>query len=481
MNKVTILLLCAALGWVVGCAPRPATLEETLAAAESLHAQGAYVEMVALLEAFDERDPGRIPVLELLAFHHTQQEDHMLAAFYFSRLAEVDPTQPEYILYAATALRQAGDRPGAIRLYRQYLQQVPDNKGVWIHLAEIFVQSGDRPQAIDAYMRAHALAPEAMTEVELGRLFLQAGNWVQARRWFERALNNDIAVREAALTGLFETAIREQRFADAEAVAVELRRDFPQALRQPRLRDAVTRLRTWRSEQDALAEAAAALTRNRELAAADAAPAVAPVDAPADLQTAATPDAATVTPDATADANRDPVPERATAPMQDPAVQRAVPAVVDPVAALLSDARAASAAGDIATAARAYRRALARDDSRVDIWIELSVMHFESGDSVWAETAAREALRRQPEDAEIHMHYLMTARNVLEPDAFVWQINHARQQFPDVPDFTLLMARVLRDMYQNPPAAARWFNEFLRQAGPDHPQYAMAREELRNL
>ncbi|MCD8481475.1 MAG: tetratricopeptide repeat protein [Verrucomicrobia bacterium] len=128
---------------LTGCGRTPATEEATLERAEALQAAGAYDEMVALLEAFDERSPGSVRILEMLAFHHSGNEDHMLAAFYFSRLAEVDPAQAEYILYAATALRTAGDRPGAVRLYRQYLEQVPDNKGVWVILAELNELGGD--------------------------------------------------------------------------------------------------------------------------------------------------------------------------------------------------------------------------------------------------------------------------------------------------------------------------------------------------
>ncbi|MCD8482521.1 MAG: tetratricopeptide repeat protein, partial [Verrucomicrobia bacterium] len=141
----------------------------------------------------------------------------------------------------------------------------------------------------------------------------------------------------------------------------------------------------------------------------------------------------------------------------------------------------ARANGDVQTAARAYRRALARDDSMVDVWLELSTLHHEAGDNVWAETAAREALRRAPDDATIQMHYLVTAQPVLEADAFIWQINNARQRFPEVPDFTLFMARALRDLYQNNSGAARWFNEFLRQAPQDHPERRAAEQELRNL
>ncbi|MCD8481473.1 MAG: hypothetical protein LR015_01630, partial [Verrucomicrobia bacterium] len=64
-------------------------------------------------------------------------------------------------------------------------------------------------------------------------------------------------------------------------MADQLRREFPQALRQPGLRTAVTQLRDWRTQQEALAEAAAALTRtNRSTPPEPPAPATSPNEPP---------------------------------------------------------------------------------------------------------------------------------------------------------------------------------------------------------
>src|ERR1044071_9491085 len=69
-------------------------------------------------------------------------------------LAYAQPSDPEPILRQAIAMHQAGDMEGAIRHYREYLQQRPNSIEARSNLGAALAKTGRFEEAIEQYNRA---------------------------------------------------------------------------------------------------------------------------------------------------------------------------------------------------------------------------------------------------------------------------------------------------------------------------------------
>ncbi|HXN49421.1 MAG TPA: tetratricopeptide repeat protein [Bryobacteraceae bacterium] len=81
----------------------------------------------------------------------------LIAAVALSLYAQQPPAaEPERILEQALALHQSGDTEGAIRLYREYLEQRPDSIPARSNLGAALARAGRYDEAIVEYNRAIA-------------------------------------------------------------------------------------------------------------------------------------------------------------------------------------------------------------------------------------------------------------------------------------------------------------------------------------
>ncbi len=461
---------------LVGCGRSDPTVEETLAKAEGFLAGGAFVEAIKQLEAFDEHTPDDPRILETLAEAYAAEGDFALAAFQYLRLAEIEAYDPMPLLFAAGALREAGDPDGAARVYERYLSEEPGDATIWKTLAQLHLERGNRQAAIDAHLQSNQHNPSGSIQVAIARLFLAGNNLAQAQSWFASALELDDEARPEALLGLIETALSANRPSDAEGVLEQLDAEFPGRFDRSPLASQRPALNEWRRRQDEARRAAEELARITQRRAAE--------------EQAAAPDRA---PDPEDPSDRN---ARPSEPVSDkdlrvagedhgrPAETSPEPAISPSRTApspLVERAKSLLSAGEPEQAVSLYREALLDDRDNPEIWMALSEAQFQAGQHDWALASASEAMRRDPEEPRYTMQYLRAAQQALPPYRLIRETERARRQFPHSPEILLTLARAYEEVANDRRAARNAYRQFLELAPDGHPQRPYAEDAMSRL
>lgn len=480
-----------------GCGERQPPVDELVVQAEELLDAGQIENAILILEKCQERAPERVDVLEALAFAYAAQGDPILASMTFTRISELVPQRPEYRLYAAETLLEAGDFKGAVAQYAAYLEVRPEDRAVWVALADLHISQGRLNEALDALLAAEQVEARSQQRIAIGELYLRTGNLAQAQAWFARALEGESDFRDEALMGLLETAIRSKRFADGEALLARLDAEYPGRVDQSELDNVRDQLQEWRRRQDAAREAVAALEAqrpeivlNEEFPVADQ-PAVEPPSeeaaetVPAAEQPAVVPEAALAEAvEAPAEAEAA-APDVAEAPAQGSSqvatesYSGAIPA--DSAAAdHLSLARARRNEGSLDQAIRHYKRALVLNDNQPQVWAELSEAYLRAGNDRWAQATASEAMRRDPENPKMVLQFIRAAQRTMDSERLLNEMERAYRTFPNQPEIILVLARAYRDA-GNLRNARLLYQKYLEVVPADYPNRADVTAELRNL
>lgn len=499
--------LLIALGFILGCGKKEPTQQEVLAGANARASAGDHAAAATTLENYLATHPGAFEVVEALAFTYAEANDPAMSAFYFRRAAEIDPSQPEYLLYAARALEQSGDSAGAADSYRKYLTARPGDAGVYRQLAEINLVQGNRSAAIDAYLQANRHEPGGDTQNAIARLYLQGGNQAQAQTWFASAAQGDPVAREAALLGLLEISLRAERYADAEELVLTIDREFPGAIEASPLGQARQQLAAWREAQD---DAAAALAAITDVSSSPVSPSLTtPAGQDEDNETPSSETVSTAPAPGPSPAASEPITEQGPTGQPPPPDKDQLVAEVEAefdqpmelfpdsgqttgsggaasassrtgeYQGLVQQARNLAAVGDHENAIRNFQRALARENSDPEVWRELSESQFQAGQYSRAPASASEAVRRAPDDPGFLLQYLRVAQRTLPQERIVRELEAARSRFPRSGAVALALARAYESQGSRG-YAGRMYREFLRLAPPDHPDRAEIEQLFNN-
>lgn len=473
-----------------GCGEKELPLEEQVLQAETLLDAGQIESAVRILEHCRERAPERVDILESLAFAYSASGDPILASFTFTEIAEIVPGRSEYLLYAAESLLEAGDRKGAVSQYERYLERRPEDRAVWVALADLHIEQGRLNKALEALLEAEKTESQPRQQLSIGDLYLRKDNLAQAQSWFGRALEGGAEVRDEALLGLLETAVRARRFADAEALVERLDAEYPGRLEQSPLESVRDQLVAWRERREAAREAVAALDdRNLRL------PQLSPGEPASEgvaLDEAVPGDEREV-------AERPPEaggPERQSA---DAVVAEPLGEARDGVAmesareaesresaartaagSPLAEGRAAREAGNLQEAIRQLKRALVLDDTQSGVWAELSELYLEVGNDRWAQATASEAMRRDPDNPKRVLQFLRAAQRTMDSQRLIREMEAAYRKFPRQPELVRVLARAYADEgnFRN---ARLLFREFLNLVPEGHPSRPAVESELSRL
>lgn len=448
-----------------GCAKREATIDERIAQAEELLNVGQIDGAILLLENALEQDPRRVDVMEPLAFAYAANQDPMLAAMTFMRIAELVSDQPEYLIYAAESLIEAGDATGAVEPYRDYLLARPSDRAVWTILAEMHKEAGRLGESLEAYLASEQLESNAATQIEIGSLYLQSQNLAQAQSWFARALEGDSDFRDEALLGLLETAIRSKRFTEADALMKQLDAEYPGRLEQSPLDSVRDQLAEWTRRREAAKAALVALEAKRE----EEREAQQAEEAPVDVQETEEPSSgeavALVEPE---------VPAVEQAPEEPP--EAAQPRPVSQLAL----ARQSRESGQVEEAIRLFKQALIENDNQPGVWSELSELYLQTGQDRWAQATASEAVRRDPQNPQLVLQFLRAAEKTMDVNRLVREMESIYRKFPSEPDVLLAIGRIFADQ-GNTRNALILYEKFLEVAPMDHPERPGVQAEVEFL
>ncbi|MCC5805311.1 MAG: tetratricopeptide repeat protein [Opitutales bacterium] len=481
------LSLFMALFLAAACGRREPTAEETLAEAESFLAAGEFRTAIERLETYDEFDDGHPQIVETLAEAYAAEGDMALSAFHYLRLADITRGDPLPLLFAAGALREAGDVSGAVRAYESYLEEEPEDTAVWRTLAQLHLERGNRQDAIDAFLRSNRHNADGPTQVAIGRLFLEGNNLAQAQSWFASAAEHRDEARPDAFLGLIETALAANRPSDAETVLRQMDEEFPRLFDRSRLAPKRRELAAWRERQDEARRAAEALSRARREASETARHESPPPEAPAAAETAPAEEQTRIArreTESAAEQLREAVEaetaraERRTTPAPREETAARAPA---PTTDALDRARRLLEEGDATAAVSAFREALRDDRDNPEVWMGLSEAQLRAGQADWAQASASEAVRRNPSNPVYTMQFLRAAHQSLPPERLIREIERARDRFPESPDINFALARAYDEVGNDPRSARVYYRRYLDLAGPEHPRRSHAEAALRRL
>jgi tetratricopeptide (TPR) repeat protein len=471
-----------------GCGERQPPVDELVVQAEELLDAGQIENAILILEKCQDRAPERVDVLEALAFAYAAKGDPMLASMTFLRISELVPQRPEYRLYAAETLLEADDFKGAVAQYAAYLEARPEDRAVWVGLADLHISQGRLNEALDALLAAEQIEARSQQRIAIGELYLRTENLAQAQAWFARALEGESEFRDEALLGLLETAIRSKRFADGEALLAQLDGEYPGRVEQSDLENVRDQLQEWRRRQDAAREAVAALEAqrpeivlNETIPAADRPAEEIPAEVAVAEQPAVIPEAAVteaVEPDDAAPGDSEEAEEQ-PAQVATESYSGTIPA--DSASAdHLTLARARLNEGSLEQAIRHYKKALILNDNQPQVWAELSEAYLRAGNDRWAQATASEAMRRDPENPKMVLQFIRAAQRTMDSERLLNEMERAYRNFPNQPEIILVLARAYRDA-GNLRNARLLYRKYLDVVPADYPARVDVEAELRNL
>ncbi len=158
----------------------------------------------------------------------TQSLQHLRQQYVRSLSAPGDTA--EYLEYA-NALREAGLREHAVRIYRMVAQLDPGNVAAWNNLGITLQDGGALDPAVEAFTKAlKADSGNAAVMNNLGFALLEKGEASSAEEWFRRGIAQDAGLPD--LHNNLGNALRERHMPeaamDAYRQAIRLRSDFAQ-------------------------------------------------------------------------------------------------------------------------------------------------------------------------------------------------------------------------------------------------------------
>ena len=154
-----------------------------------------------LKAAFSHRPAARRKLLSLLAVSDKERPERLARAFLSLEKEAKDAWDMATLLFfAARATAQAGDRTGAVRLYRRAIGERGDYASAWSNLGVLYQLDSDYPAAEECFEKALSLEPEEPLRYHnLANLYLLAGKPKEAAATAKEAIARKSDFREAYL------------------------------------------------------------------------------------------------------------------------------------------------------------------------------------------------------------------------------------------------------------------------------------------
>lgn len=197
--------------------------------AQTLVQEGDPVNGIKTLEELNQRYPNQAEILEALAFAHTNQNNHLEAAFYFESIAKLDSAQANLFLQAAQSYEEEKEYDSAMRCYNLYLEAHPANGKAWKDYAKVLVKKQEFDHALEAYIRALSAEngkPTPFEVISIGKLYFKKGDLAQANDWYELG-KTTAESRPYALLGQAEIRIKQNNLAETESLLNTLTQEYP--------------------------------------------------------------------------------------------------------------------------------------------------------------------------------------------------------------------------------------------------------------
>ena len=215
-------------------------VEEVIANSQQLIQAGKVDKAIDSLEAAFVSYGDDVKIFEALAYAYADKGNHLTSGKYFEKAGDINLSDSDMYVYAASAYEKAGNPNLAINAYKKYLQKNPKSLLAWKSLARNLELAGMFEDALNAYFSAIKNAGRSANAEEsarIGALFLKIKNLEQSKNWllgaYKSAPADDAKLRSGILEGLVQISLAQgdmpnliKYFDELEKLDAELARPY---------------------------------------------------------------------------------------------------------------------------------------------------------------------------------------------------------------------------------------------------------------
>lgn len=463
-------------------------VEEVIANSQQLIQAGKVDKAIDSLEAAFVSYGDDVKIFEALAYAYADKGNHLTSGKYFEKAGDINLSDSDMYVYAASAYEKAGNPNLAINAYKKYLQKNPKSLLAWKSLARNLELAGMFEDALNAHFSAIKNAGRSANAEEsarIGALFLKVKNLEQSKNWlsgaYKSAPADDAKLRSGILEGLVEISLAQgdmpnliKYFNELEKLDAELVKEKFPNLRahidefNRKMKEAEEALQKQKEEQAKKEEEARKAEEAKKIEEQKKLEEQKRIDEEKAEEERKIAEAKKLEEQKKLEAERKIEEERL-------AKERLLmPEYASEASAKLVEK------GEIKEAEKISQTVVSKHPKSAVAWASLSKVYTAKGDNKSAFYSAKEALNASPESVEYTILYLNAANKVFSVEKFLDTIYAAREKFPNNPEIMLGLARtyVILKNYEE----ARYnYILFLQYADKNHPLRSEVEEEIKKI
>ena len=471
--------------------------EVNLSEVFELRIAGKTEDAINKLRNLNEKHPASVEILVQLARSLIEAKQFSLAAFRFEQALSLNP-ESKLIKEVAEAHYMASDYVTSIERYRQYLAKSSLDSASQLRFARMLAKQGNHTESLNAFSKANNVAT-ADDCILMGNLFLQKDLLTQAKHWFGESSRRSDQSPTQALFGLLKVAQKEKNESESETIILALEKSDPgildetnfseyaaNLLRRRRLADFISRGTDARGKS--ASELASILLSGKTSSSFNVSLVTSSSKLPRRAQN---PNTNLFPPEKIKEkktSNHQSVEE----PLND---EKPRMSLADAFAAPIGEIKNVDGASDssLELGEQAYmdgsytnallhaRDALKKNPEDALAWKLCSQAHFQLGETNEAEMTILEAIRHQPFDLDLRMDYLRIARETLSGKRYLQELEKVRDLFPESIEIIWELARRYHVVENMPVTAAVLYRKIIQIAPRDSSIADQAEMELIKL
>ncbi|MDR1434980.1 MAG: tetratricopeptide repeat protein [Puniceicoccales bacterium] len=395
-------------------------------------------EAIGLLEEYVRRTGNYSgEISELLASACSLNGDEELAVFYLEQAAGLSELKYYCYLKAAEIYEKLNDREQALLSYKCYLEALPEDNEIQIKYANTFLAIGKKKKALEIFVN-HA-ANDFAVHRQIAELFLEFGNYIQARNWYLSALGYE-KNNLTALEGLWKISLLLNDWdalRETGSILWDLGVKTIGGISLEALMESLkARQKAWTALN------AVEIRFDRAIL-----PMFATEEIPQNLPISENliPELQELSPDSKTGKN-------------------------EKIEALKIDIQRAKDRGDYEEAIAILWKILGLEDKNVDAWTNLTHCLLKMNKYDRAEMAIQEAIKLSPDHVDFHLTYLDIVLRTHSSADYVRILKEIKQKFPRDADIRLAWARAKEVYMSDAMGAKHSYEKFLKLASPEHPE-----------